>query len=138
MERFVYSTEFAVRLAEVDEQKVVKTNVYVVWLEEARIQYVDAKGIDYARFIAEGYALPVIDLTAHIHRAARFGDLIIAYCWIEQLDDQEIIFGYELTAAGQDTRLVTAQTRHRCWDRFAQWIFLPESWRHGLNGHGAT
>src|SRR5689334_14051909 len=102
-DRFVATTEFYVRYAETDAQGIVHHASYVVWMEEARSHYARSRGADYHIFEQEGYALSVVNLEARYQLPARYGDLIAAHCWVEELKSRTVTFGYEIMHAREET-----------------------------------
>ncbi len=133
-DRYVSTAEFYVRYAETDAQGVVHHSSYVVWLEEARSHYARARGTDYAHFEQAGFGLSVIELQVRYTAAARYGDLIAARCWVDELKSRTVTFGYEVVHAQTDALFATGQSRHICIDRTGQVKALPVQWRHWLMG----
>lgn len=56
-----------------DYAGVVWHGRYVQWLEEARIELLKSRGIEFAELVAIGCNLPVIDLTLRYHRPLKMG-----------------------------------------------------------------
>jgi acyl-CoA thioester hydrolase len=67
-----------------DYAGVVWHGSYVVWLEEARIEYLRLLGVEYADLVTSGCELPVIDLSIRYHRALKMGaEAIVKTCLCE-------------------------------------------------------
>src|SRR5438445_10091891 len=98
-DRYIATAEFYVRYGETDAQGIVNHASYVVWMEEARSHYARSRGKDYALFEQTGLALSVIHLEVKYHLPSRYGDLIAARCWVEELKSRTITFGYEIAHA---------------------------------------
>lgn len=62
LETLAVETTFRVRYAETDQMGIVHHASYVVWLEEARSQWMRAHGKSYAQFEKEGLQLVVSEL----------------------------------------------------------------------------
>ncbi|NJR38852.1 MAG: acyl-CoA thioesterase [Leptolyngbyaceae cyanobacterium CSU_1_4] len=57
---------------------------YVVWLEEARLEYFRALGVEYTDLVGSGCELPVIDLSIRYHRAIKMGaEAVVKVCLCE-------------------------------------------------------
>lgn len=65
-----------VRYAETDQMGVAHHAAYVVWLEEARIAWLAARGQSYRELEAGGLLLPVVELSIAYRRPARFDDAL--------------------------------------------------------------
>ncbi|MDQ3031162.1 MAG: acyl-CoA thioesterase [Myxococcota bacterium] len=85
----------SVRVGYVDTDKagVVHHTVYLVWLEAARIEYLRARGLDYARFEVEsGLGLPVIDARMRYRAPARFDDELVVETWAASCSRAKVAF----------------------------------------------
>ncbi len=131
-DRYVSTAEFYVRYAETDAQRIVHHASYIIWLEEARSHYARSVGADYAQLEQAGYALSVVNLEVRYRLPARYGDLIAARCWVEDLKSRSITFGYEVAHAREGTRFVTGKTHHICVNREGKVMMLPAEWRSKL------
>jgi acyl-CoA thioester hydrolase len=63
-----------VRYAESDQMGVAHHAAYVPWFEEARIEWLRARGRSYRQLEAEGLFMPVIELSVRYRRSLRFDD----------------------------------------------------------------
>jgi acyl-CoA thioester hydrolase len=63
-----------VRYAETDQMGVAHHAAYVIWLEEARIAWLHARGISYRDLEASGLLMPVVDLRITYRKPVRFDD----------------------------------------------------------------
>jgi acyl-CoA thioester hydrolase len=67
-----------------DYAGVVWHGSYVVWLEEARVEYFRSLGVEYADLLTAGCELPVVDLSIRYHRAITMGaEVIVKACLCE-------------------------------------------------------
>ena len=74
MEGFNFSTEVSVRFAETDAQAIAHHASFVVWLEVARVEYLDKHAGGYLAIQAEGIEALTTEVHVRYHRAARFAD----------------------------------------------------------------
>ena len=63
-----------VRYAETDQMGVAHHAAYVPWFEEARIEWLRARGRSYRQLETEGLFMPVIELSVRYRRSLRFDD----------------------------------------------------------------
>jgi acyl-CoA thioester hydrolase len=65
-----------VRYAETDKMGVAHHSAYVAWLEEARIEWLRARGIAYRELEGRGVLMPVIELSIAYRRSLTFDDAV--------------------------------------------------------------
>lgn len=69
---------------------------YVAWLEEARVEYLRSRGIEYADLVDSGCELPVIDLSIRYHRALKMGAEAIVKACLCEMKGVRIIWDYRI------------------------------------------
>jgi len=140
-DRFVSEAAFHVRYAETDAMGVVHHSVYIVYFEEARSHFSRELGASYAEFERSGYWLTVAEVQARYAVPARYGQQLVARCWIEDLKSRAITFGYEIADANSGTVHVTGRSHHICITHDGHVVRIPEAWasamRRGLPQHQA-
>ena len=67
-------TRIKVRYAETDQMGVVHHSVYAVYLEAARVDFLERAGLPYHRVEARGVFFPVVELGLTFRAPARFGE----------------------------------------------------------------
>ncbi len=127
-DRFVSENTFYVRYAETDAMGIVHHASYIVYFEEARSHYSRVRGADYAAFERSGHWLAVSEVHARYRVPARYGQLLTARCWVEELKSRSIVFGYEIVDAATQTTLVTGYSKHICINHQGQVTKLPQEW----------
>ena len=127
-DRFVSETRFPVRFAETDAMGIVHHASYIVYMEEARIHYARAHNADYAELIAQGYYLTVAEVRARYAAPARYGQFLLARCWIDEAKSRSVTFGYEIADSVTGVIHVTGQTHHICITHQGQVARFPASW----------
>jgi acyl-CoA thioester hydrolase len=65
-----------------DHAGVMWHGAYVAWLEEARVEALQAVGLAYADLSAEGLELPVIQLSIQYRQALLHGDQVELRSWV--------------------------------------------------------
>ena len=128
-DRYVSEISFYVRYAETDAMAIVHHASYIVYFEEARSHYSRSRGVDYAEFERRGFWLAVSEVHARYHVPARYGQLITARCWLDDMKSRLVVFGYEIVDAESGTVLVSGQSKHICINHEGQVTKLPDDWR---------
>ena len=82
-----------------DYAGVVWHGSYVVWLEEARVEYLRALGVGYSDLVASGCELPVIDLSIRYHRAIKMGAEAIVKTCLCEIKGVRINWDYRIESA---------------------------------------
>ena len=94
-----------VRVGYVDTDKagVVHHTVYLVWLEQARIEYLRAGGLDYRAFERETHlALPVIEARMRYRSPARFDDVLDVETWVSACSRAKVVFESRIRRASRE------------------------------------
>jgi acyl-CoA thioester hydrolase len=65
-----------------DHAGVMWHGAYVAWLEEARVEALQAAGLDYADLSATGLELPVVSLALQYRQALLHGDQVELRSWV--------------------------------------------------------
>lgn len=61
---------------ETDRMQVVHHSNYIRWMEEARIEALDALGVSYVKMEAKGIISPVLSVECHYRSMSRFGETV--------------------------------------------------------------
>jgi acyl-CoA thioester hydrolase len=127
VEGFPFSTEVAVRFAETDAQGVAHHAVYLVWFEQARVDYLDRFAGGYPALQAQGIEALTIETHVRHLQPARFADRLRIYC--RCLDLRGARFKYEYAVERGDELLAEGWTAHACVDaesfrpiRMPEWL----------------
>jgi acyl-CoA thioester hydrolase len=65
-----------------DHAGVMWHGAYLSWLEEARVEALDAAGLAYAALSAQGLELPVVHLAIDYRQALLHGDWVSVNSWV--------------------------------------------------------
>lgn len=136
MDGFNFSTEVRVRFSETDAQGIAHHASFVVWLEVARVLYLDEHAGGYLAIQAQGIEALTTEVNVRYHRAARFDDRLTV--WTRCVDVRGARFRYdyaierdgELVAEGHTTHATVDRTTHRPTrvpDWFAEAVARAES-----------
>ncbi|WP_038056498.1 acyl-CoA thioesterase [Thermus amyloliquefaciens] len=105
-------TRIKVRYAETDQMGVVHHSVYAVYLEAARVDFLEKAGLPYHRVEARGVFFPVVELGLTFRAPARFGEEVWVRTWLERLSRRDLTFRYRVEREG--VLLAEGFTRHLC------------------------
>jgi acyl-CoA thioester hydrolase len=95
-------TTVRVRYAETDQMGVAHHGAYVAWLEEARIEWLRALGVNYRDLERDGVLMPVVDLRIAYKRPLRFDDLAELRTEGEATGPSRVSFRTQIRLSGED------------------------------------
>ena len=114
------------RFAETDAMGIVHHSAYIIWLEAARVAWMDAQGMPYAQFAAEGNHFAVIGIQVAYRQSCRFGDVVQVETQLTQLRSRQVTFTYKVRRAGDYALLATATSEHVCVDLEGRVATIPQ------------
>lgn len=109
----ISETIIQVRYAETDQMGVVYHANYLVWLELGRTSLVEDLGFNYAEMEKDGVVSPVVDVKLSYKKAARYGEKVTVYTWVEAYDGLRTTYGYKVVNEQGDVCLL-GETVHIC------------------------
>jgi acyl-CoA thioester hydrolase len=127
MDGFAFSHDVRVRFAETDAQGIAHHGSFVVWLEEARVAYLDAFAGGYKHLQEQGLEALTTGVHLDYHRTAGFHDVLTV--WARCVDVRGARFRYEyrivcdgeLVAEGYTSHAVVDRATHRA-TRLPTWL----------------
>lgn len=93
-------TRIKVRYAETDQMGVVHHSVYAVYLEAARVDFLERAGLPYHRVEARGVFFPVVELGLTFRAPARFGEVVEVRTRLAELSSRALLFRYRVERKG--------------------------------------
>ncbi len=120
-----HSSSVQVRYAETDMMGIVYHGSYLPWLEIGRTALLKAEGIPYRDLEAQGYFLPVLEVSVKYLRSARYDDTITICSRIEEKPSLRINIAYELHRG--EELIATATTKHVFIDKSGRPVRPPEN-----------
>lgn len=115
MEGFSFSTDVKVRFAETDAQGVAHHAAFVVWLEVARVAYLERHAGGYQAIRERGLEALTTEVHVRYHRAAYFDEVLTV--WARCRDVRGARFRYEYRIARDGELVAEATTGHATIDR---------------------
>jgi acyl-CoA thioester hydrolase len=111
---FPFSTEIKVRFAETDAQGIAHHASFLVWLEVARVEYLERYAGGYQAIRERGYEALTTEVHVCYHRAAAFDDRLTIEARCVDLRGARFRYEYRVTRAGE--LVAEASTRHALVD----------------------
>jgi acyl-CoA thioester hydrolase len=115
-----------VRYCETDSMGVAHHGSYVAWLEEARTEWMRARGMSYREVEEAGYFLQVVKMDLRYKSPARYDEELVVVVSEGERKRASITHRYEVRRAEDGTLLATGETTLACTDRQGQLRRLPE------------
>jgi acyl-CoA thioester hydrolase len=101
MEGFSFSTDVRVRFAETDAQGIAHHASFVVWLEVARVAYLEAFAGGYGAIREQGIEALTTEVHIRYHLAAAFDDLLTVWTRCTDLRGARFRYEYAIERAGE-------------------------------------
>ena len=115
MEGFSFAHDVRVRFAETDAQGIAHHASFVVWLEEARVAYLDAYAGGYKHIREQGIEALTTAVHLEYHRSAGFHDVL--RIWARCTGIRGARFRYEYRVELDGELVAEAYTTHATVDR---------------------
>lgn len=103
-------TQITVRYAETDMMGIVYHGNYLPWFEVGRTTLLKENGFPYRELEAQGYLLPVVELSAKFFKPAVYDDTVTIITQVKERPLLRIRLDYEVRRG--DDLLVTGFTVH--------------------------
>lgn len=101
MEGYSFSTEVKVRFAETDAQGIAHHAAFVVFLEVARVAYLEAHAGGYQRIRDSGIEALTTEVFLRYHRAAYFDERLTIWTRCTGLRGARFRYEYRITRDGE-------------------------------------
>jgi acyl-CoA thioester hydrolase len=115
VEGFSFSTEVKVRFAETDAQGIAHHAAFVVFLEVARVAYLEENAGGYQAIRDRGIEALTTEVYVRYHRAAYFDERLTI--WARCIDVRGARFRYEYRIERDGELVAEAHTCHATVDR---------------------
>jgi acyl-CoA thioester hydrolase len=110
VEGFPFSTDVRIRFAETDAQGIAHHASFVVWLEVARVAYLERYAGGYQQIRDRGLEALTIEVSVRYHRAAYFDETLTVWARCTGLRGARFTYEYRITRG--DELVAEAHTRH--------------------------
>jgi acyl-CoA thioester hydrolase len=115
MDGFSFSTDVRIRFAETDAQGIAHHASFVVWLEVARVAYLQRNAGGYRAIRERGLEALTTEVHVRYHRAAYFDEVLTV--WTRCTDMRGARFTYEYRIERDGGLVADGYTRHATIDR---------------------
>lgn len=95
---------------ETDQMGIIHHANYVRWLEEARIDFLEQIGLNYASLEASGIISPIVEVTCQYKGMVRFGDSVNIAVRVVKCNGVKLVLSYEITNAATGELCTLAET----------------------------
>jgi acyl-CoA thioester hydrolase len=115
VEGFSFSTDVRIRFAETDAQGIAHHASFVVWLEVARVAYLERHAGGYQAIRERGLEALTTEVSVRYHRAAYFDETLTVWTRCTGLRGARFTYEYRITRGGE--LVAEAYTKHATVDR---------------------
>lgn len=122
---FCYQTTVRARYAETDQMGVVHHASMIIWLEDARVAFLEHIGVSYHTIEAEQLYLMMSDIQITYRAPAYFDQHIRIVLQLKEVRSRRLVLAYRLYNAQQQC-LAEAQTMHIMTNTKYQTVRMPE------------
>ncbi len=126
-----HTIQVRVRYAETDQMGFVYHANYLPWFEMARVRMLDALGLPYKQWEAEGVFLPVLEAHLRYRQPAFFDDTLDVQVFLKEKPTVRIRLEYAVKRDG--TLLAEGHTLHAWINGEGRGIRPPDAWRERLD-----
>lgn len=114
-----------VRYCETDQMGVSHHGSYIDWFEEARTEWMRARGRTYRSLEEEGIFLQVVEVHVEYHAPSTYDDELEITTRVLERRNASITLGYEIVRPAGGLRIVSGSTRLACVDGAGRLMRLP-------------
>ena len=97
---------------ETDCMQIVHHSNYIRFFEEARIDFLEQIGINYAEIEKMGYIIPVLSVSAEYKSMATFGETVAITVKFEEFSGIRFAFTYQVIDLATGVLRATGKTSH--------------------------
>jgi len=115
MEGFAFSTSVRIRFAETDAQGIAHHASFVVWLEVARVAYLERHAGGYPAIRDRGIEALTTEVCLRYHRAAYFDETLTIWARCRDLRGARFTYEYRIEREGEP--VADGYSRHATVDR---------------------
>lgn len=84
------------RYSETDQMGIIHHANYLIYLEQARLEWLSQLGFSYVKMEEKGVLLPVYHIDIKYHKPIKFGDEITVKISLKSLPTTRVVFDYEI------------------------------------------
>jgi len=84
------------RYSETDQMGIIHHANYLIYLEQARLEWLEQLGFSYVKMEKDGILLPVYNIDITYKKPIRLGDKISVRIKLKSLPTTKVVFDYEI------------------------------------------
>ena len=84
------------RYSETDQMGIIHHANYLIYLEEARLEWLNQLGFSYVKMEEAGVLLPVYNIDIKYKNPIKFGDEIYVRVFLQSMPTTRVVFDYEI------------------------------------------
>ena len=115
-----------VRYCETDRMAVAHHGSYVAWFEEARTEWMRARGKTYRQMEDEGNLLQVVQFVCGYHKPVDYDEVVSIAVRVSEVSKVSVVLEYECRRDRDGAVCATGSTRLACVGRDGKLRRLPE------------
>jgi acyl-CoA thioester hydrolase len=115
VEGFPFSTDVRIRFAETDAQGIAHHASFVVWLEVARVAFLERFAGGYQAIRDRGLEALTTEVSIRYHRAAYFDETLTVWTRCVDVRGARFVYEYRIERGGE--LVADGHTRHATVDR---------------------
>jgi acyl-CoA thioester hydrolase len=97
---------------ETDQMKIIHHSNYIRWFEEARVDFLDQIGANYAKLEQAGIISPVLSVEAQYKTMVRFGDSVYVLTEIDSYSGVKLGLAYRVIDVKTGELRTTGKSKH--------------------------
>lgn len=118
-----------VRYCETDRMAVAHHGSYVAWFEEARTEWMRARGKTYREIEDEGSLLQVVEFVCYYHKPVDYDEVVEISVRVAESGKVAVTLGYECRRERDGEVCATGRTKLACVGRDGRLKRLPKELR---------
>lgn len=101
---------------ETDQMGIVHHSNYILWFEEARVDFMEQIGFGYKKAVESGIDFALLSVYCEYKSMVRFGDILHIHMSISELTNTRMTVSYEIYGADSNVLCTTGKTQHFFYD----------------------
>lgn len=108
MEKYTHQVKYY----ETDKMGITHHSNYIRWMEEARVDFLDKMGFNYAKLEEDGIVSPVIGLECEYKTPTKFDELIEIEAKVEEFKGVKLTIKYTMKNIRTGDLVAVGRTKH--------------------------
>lgn len=121
----MYTLKLKTRYSETDQGGIVHNSAYILYLENARIEFMQQMGVDINALENKGFLVPVVSQSVKYLRPLKSLEEISVTVKIEHLTNVRFVFSYEITHKNE--KVLEGQSEHCVLNKHFKPVRLPKN-----------